>query len=139
MKSTNYWMRQRIRKLSEPRYLLTLGILYTVFITIAFFLPNEQDSGWEIPHFDKAMHICIYALLSFIWIWYQASTDQYHISTKKVFVVLILCLLYGVLIEASQHWFTASRLFDAYDIVANVIGSLIGFLGIRLFKRQMIV
>tara|TARA_R110002124_G_scaffold17532_1_gene73009 strand:- start:26649 stop:27047 length:399 start_codon:yes stop_codon:yes gene_type:complete len=132
-------MTQLIKKLSEARYLLLIGIIYTSLITVAFLYPTEGLPKVTIPASDKIVHILIHGLLAFIWLTYSYSADKYHISNKIVVVVLIVCFLYGLVIEVSQHWFTLSRQFDLLDILANTVGSLIGLLFFWIFRRLNIL
>ncbi|RMA65687.1 VanZ family protein [Ulvibacter antarcticus] len=128
-------MTQLIKKLSEPKPLLLIGVLYTLLVTIAFLFPKSQIPQVNILELDKLVHVLIHGILSFIWLCYWFSTDKYHFSNKIVFVILSVCFLYGLAIEASQHLFTLSRQFDAFDILANSIGSLIGLLAFWIFIR----
>jgi VanZ family protein len=115
-----------IKKLSEPKYLLWIGVCYTFIITLLFFTPASDIPKLEILLFDKIVHVVIHGLLSGIWLWYGFRYDQNHFSSKTVFVVLSICFCYGLFIEAFQHWFTLTRTFDVFDVVANAIGSLLG-------------
>ncbi len=45
-------------------------------------------------------------------------------------------LLYGVLIELAQHFFTLNRVGDPWDVVADSSGLLIGGWLIRLYGRR---
>ena len=131
-------MTRLIKKLSEPKPLLVIGILYTLFITVAFLYPSVKLPQTSIPVPDKFIHALIHGVLSFIWLYYSFSADKYHISNRIVFVVLVICFFYGVTIEASQHWFTLSRQFDLFDILANSVGSLIGLLVFSIFIKRSI-
>ncbi|WP_363299828.1 VanZ family protein [Altibacter sp.] len=115
-----------IKKLSEPRNLLWIGICYTLCITAIFFTPASEIPKLDILFFDKIAHVAIHGLLCFVWLWYGFRYDKNHISSRIVFVVLIACFCYGVVIEAFQHWFTLTRTFDLFDVVANGVGSLLG-------------
>ena len=114
-----------IKKLSEPRTLLSIGVIYTLFITIISFV-------------DKIAHVLIHGFLSLIWLWYRFSGDKCHISVKNVFVVLFICFSYGVVIEAAQHWFTLTRSFDIFDIMANGFGSLLGLLSYWIIRNKIL-
>lgn len=119
-------MTKHTKKLSQHKLLLLTGIVYTVIITIAFLSPASEITNTNIPLFDKIAHMTIHSVLFFIWLRIGVNYDTGHSAIKIVFVILIACFLYGVSIEVLQHYFTRSRTFDAYDIVANEIGCLIG-------------
>ena len=127
-----------IKKLSEPKTLLSIGIVYTILITVALLSPVAEIRDVGITFLDKLIHVLLHLILSYIWLTYVFSGDNYHISFRTLFVVLGICFCYGVVIEASQHWFTLSRKFDLYDIIANGIGSLIGLLSFWIVRSKIV-
>ena len=131
-------MTKVIRKLSEPKTLLVAGLVYTLLITVAFLSPAAEVPKVSIPYLDKVFHVLIHCALSFIWLWFAFSSDKYHISIKTVIVVLVLCFSYGISIEAAQHWFTVSRQFDLLDVLANGVGSLLGFLSFYKVRSRIV-
>ena len=131
-------MTKVIRKLSEPKTLLVAGLVYTLLITVAFLSPAAEVPKVNIPYLDKVFHVLIHCALSFIWLWFAFSNDKYHISIKTVIVVLVLCFSYGIAIEAAQHWFTVSRQFDLLDVLANGVGSLLGFLSFYKVRSRIV-
>ncbi|MAP53928.1 VanZ family protein [Altibacter sp.] len=128
-------MPQRIKNLSARNLFLALGIFYTILVTVAFLLPATNVPGISLPYFDKVVHIVVHWILLLIWLRHTMLTDQNHISNKIIVVVLVMCFLYGCSIEVLQHWFTNSRKFDVFDIVANGIGSVLGLITFRLFRK----
>ncbi len=131
-------MTRLIKKLSEPKILLSIGVVYTLLITVAFLSPATDIPEVNLPFLDKLAHVLIHWVLCVIWLGYTFSGDRYHISNKIVFVVLLICFFYGISIEALQHWFTLSRKFDLFDIVANGIGCLIGLLSFWIVRIKTI-
>ena len=127
-----------IKKLSEPKNILFAGIFYTLFITVALLSPVSEIPQVEIPFLDKLVHVLMHVVLVIIWLWYVHLGDKSHISIKNIFVVLFICFSYGVLIEALQHWFTLSRKFDFFDIIANGIGDLLGLLSFRIVRNRIV-
>lgn len=45
-------------------------------------------------------------------------------------------LLYGVIIELAQHFFTLNRVGDPWDVVADASGLIVGSWLIRLYSRR---
>jgi|TARA_R110000737_G_scaffold228959_1_gene242803 VanZ family protein len=110
-------------------------VIYTLLITIILLIPSSEIPRIKVSFIDKIAHVLIHGFLSLIWLMYCFSGDKYHISVKNVFVVLFICFSYGVVIEAAQHWFTLTRSFDIFDIVANGFGSLLGLLSYWVFRK----
>ena len=138
MKQRIYWMLLLIKKLSEPKALLSIGIIYTLLITIVLLIPSTEIPRIKVSSIDKVAHVLIHGFLSLIWLWNCFSADKCHISVKNVFVVLFICFSYGVVIEAAQHWFTLTRSFDIFDIMANGFGSLLGLLSYWIIRNKII-
>ncbi len=120
-------MRKLIKKLLGFKYLLFIGLFYTIFITIAFLLP-----GSELPKVrflnDKIVHIVLYIILSFIWLLYYFVSQKNQINLKSLIVILFVCLIYGIIIELIQQLLIASRQADMEDVFANTLGAVIGAL-----------
>jgi VanZ family protein len=131
-------MKRLTKKLSEPKNLLFVGIFYTLFITVALLAPVSEIPKVEIPFLDKLVHVIMHALLIIIWLAYVFLGDKSHISIKNIFVVLFICFSYGIIIEALQHWFTLSRKFDFFDIIANGIGDLLGLLSFWIVRIRIV-
>jgi VanZ family protein len=128
-------MMRLIKKLSEPKTLLLIGIIYTLLITTVLLIPSTEIPRIKVSFIDKIAHVLIHGCLSLIWLWYRFSGDKCHISLKNVFVVLFICFSYGVVIEVAQHLLTLTRSFDIFDIVANGLGSLLGLLSYWIFRN----
>lgn len=127
-----------IKNLSARKTVLIFGILYTIFITVVLLAPTTGAPKIDIPYLDKLAHWGFHLVLALIWLYYVFVSDRYHILSKNVIIALILCFLYGIVIEAFQHWFTLTRNFDLFDIVANGIGVLTGLLSFRIVRKKII-
>lgn len=76
-----------------------------------------EDVGLDFFGFDKIAHLVCYGILSgSIW---------YVLRRKKV-IILSLVIIYGIIIEWIQYSFFPQRFFEFYDIIANIIGAIIG-------------
>lgn len=54
---------------------------------------------------------------------------------KKAALILFAALVYGAIIEGCQELFTASRKADVYDVLANVSGSILAILTLRIVEN----
>lgn len=72
---------------------------------------------------DKLEHGLSYALLSF---WFC----QVYLLIRSRVIVLVALIVLGVGLEFVQGW-TGYRMFDIWDMAANSIGVLLGFLLVR--------
>lgn len=130
-------MMRVIKQLSGRKTVLLICVVYTVVVTYALLTPISDVPPVNIPHFDKYLHVIIHWGLSFIWLTYLFLGDQSHFSSKYVVLALISCFFYGIIVEAFQHWFTETRTFDFFDIVANAAGEFLGLLSFRVVRKKM--
>jgi VanZ family protein len=81
------------------------------------------------PYFDKLVHICMYAVLSFLllWVWNEKK--------RKNNKIIILCIVFGwgLLMEIIQEVSHMGRSFDLLDVTANVFGFIPGLLVWKLY------
>lgn len=97
-----------------------------ILINILFYLPGSAlpKNNWLTSiHIDKWVHIGIFAILFFLW---RTSFDR---KWKYYNVLLLfLALIYGILVEIIQHNWVPNRDFDPWDVVADLAGSILGYL-----------
>ncbi len=120
-------MTELIKKLLGLKILLFLGLFYTFFITIAFLLPASELPKEKLLN-DKFIHVIIHIVLSFLWLLYYYNYNKRSITLKNLLNILLLCFIYGIIIEFIQQMFITSRQADIFDVLANTTGSLIGAL-----------
>lgn len=126
---------QDIKSLWKPKYLVVVGVVYTVLITVALLAPIVDPPKTEIPFADKIVHIVINAGLFIIWSW-CALTRTSKVSVKKSLCVLfVYTLFYGILIEVLQEYFVPTRSADVFDVVANIFGLVLGAFVIKVSKK----
>jgi VanZ family protein len=118
------------KKLKRIKPTVIPGILWLIVITFLLILPGssfpKQDWFSKI-WFDKWVHIGFFAVLVFLWCW---SFTKF--PAKKLFnlfvITALLGLAYGIGMEFIQKYFIVNRSFDLGDIIADAIGSGIGFI-----------
>jgi VanZ family protein len=131
-------MQNLIGRLLESKQLFTICVSYSVVVTIVFLVPAKQVPSlfdFYIP-IDKLVHIFIFLVLSFLWL---AYIDRVLTNTKPIvlFLALLVCLLYGIIIEVSQELFVRSRKAEALDVLAYLFGASIGLFLFWNFKDRI--
>lgn len=122
-------MTELIKKLLGLKTLLSIGLVYTIFITTAFLLPASEIPKVRFVHInDKVIHVLIHFILAFIWMSYFFIFNKRRINFKNILIIILLCIFYGIIIEIIQQLLIASRHADIFDILANTTGSLLGAL-----------
>lgn len=127
-------MLKLIKRLSEPKTAFVLAILYSFFLTILFLLPGKNLPAVEIPYLDKIVHLILFGLLTFMWLWVNNLKNGHHIV--KILWILFLLFFYGIVIEGLQEYLIVARNADSWDLFANFLGILIGLLVFRYVQSQ---
>jgi len=112
-----------------------VAITWFVIMCILFFLPGSAfpSENWLSKiYFDKLVHVGLFAILIFLW----RSAFNSEFSAYN-FLLLFSALLYGIMVEYIQRYFVANRDFDLYDVVADMIGSILGLLvWLRTYRKK---
>lgn len=107
-----------------PLYIYA-GIIFS-FSSIPKPLPEV-----DIPFFDKALHICEYAVFGLL------ASRAFKNSPRRGFfenfklMAILISILYGISDEFHQA-FVAERQFSIFDMVADAIG---GTLGVFIYDK----
>jgi len=103
-----------------------VALSWLILMSILFVLPGSaipKENWFDRIHVDKLAHIGLFAVLIFLW----RSSFDWNINSYQ-FVLLFLALLYGLLIEFIQLYWVPNRSFDFYDVLSDMIGSIVGLL-----------
>ena len=117
----------------KPWLKKTFGVVYLAIVAFLSLLPSRNIP--DIPLFsgaDKLVHICMYLGLAFLACWI------YDIGRHRIWIIYTLLaavFMYGVLMEILQRTMHNGRSFDFKDMVANLIGAIIGLLIYRCLDR----
>ncbi len=88
----------------------------------------------EIIGHDKLGHMTFHFGMTCLWYLYLRYSRDIR-TLKAVTMAFLFSLIYGILIELSQYYFTATRTGDAFDVAANASGALIACIVILAFSR----
>ena len=82
---------------------------------------------------DKLYHVLAYLVLLVLWY----LTLEKPISKRQVTYLALCCIAFGIIIEAVQGKVNVNRMGDILDIVANIIGVLIGVIISQMWIRRL--
>jgi hypothetical protein len=118
----------------------------TIFFFITFYLftlPGKSipKVGWmEEIKMDKLVHIGLFTTSIILWCFPLKKTTLD--SPSKIFWALFISFIgicYGIAIEYIQKYYIVGRSFDLFDIVADSIGCIIGYIvTIKYFKLPFV-
>lgn len=123
------------RLLENKKLLFPLAILYSCGVTVLFFIPTSGLPRISFSSMDKVVHASIFFFLACFWQLYIFQNNKRKLSWAKSFRILFMCLIYGILIEVFQGLLTVSRSPDVYDVVANLVGTMIGVVFFQKIKH----
>jgi len=126
-------MRQRLQKLLSKH---TPALLWTILILILISIPGNmlpKEEKTFIPNLDKLIHATLFGSFVFLWsIYYATRKEKNNHSNSRFVLILIIACLYGVATELMQKYLIPNRDYDIFDIMADSIGAVLGFLIVLL-------
>lgn len=115
------------------------GLLWLITVVGLSLTPGSelQRTDWFVFEFDKVVHTGIYALLVHLWLTgFKRQRVNRFFRDKAYPLVISLAIAIGVVIEFLQGAFIYGRVFDIYDIIANVVGVCVGTCGFYFLYRN---
>jgi VanZ family protein len=105
---------------------LTLAISWTSIILFLCLIESSElpSLNVKIEGIDKGIHFIFHFLFTFLWSVYIYSINK-NINRNKIVKVILGSIVFGVLIEIIQEFFTTTRQADSKDILANTLGALV--------------
>lgn len=88
---------------------------------------NLPQSIWDLVAADKFGHAFVYGVLVILFL-IGNNKQGIKQSVINVSLVVIACILFGILLEFIQLWFYPNRFFETLDIIANIIGCILGYI-----------
>lgn len=106
-----------------------LVILYLSFVRAETF---NKVNVLDLKYLDKAVHMFMYFGLMMVLLYENRSALK---STSSIFILAIIPLTYGTLIEFLQSWLTITRKGDFFDDFFNLIGIFLAMVAWKLFQN----
>ena len=112
---------------------LSLSTLWFILIVYAMVFYNNTSDSRELPlYFDKFIHFFLFFIQSLL-ITKSVMIYDINLVYRYKFLILFSLSLFAIITEY-QHYFIAYRNFDIFDMLANIIGVIIGVFLFDLFK-----
>ena len=112
----------------------TLAISWFIIMCVLFFLPGSAlpaEHGWMIMiRIDKLVHMFLFATLFLMWRFAFNYPQKFY--TIWLFLAVVA---YGLVVELVQKYWIPGRSFDLYDLLADSIGSIAGWLVYTYIKK----
>lgn len=108
-------------------------LLMATLIALLSLLPDSSlphPSLFAFRFFDKFVHFSMYAAIGFVALLEARCRD--HCRSHHFFILLGILML-SALIEVLQATLVASRAAEWFDLTANALGLIGGYVAYRLF------
>lgn len=117
------------------------AVIWLIISIILLTLPANDlphNGLFDLPYFDKLVHFGMFFLLtaSFCFPFFRLNAN-YSIILSTFIRVVFWVILYGILMEFVQKFFTDGRSFDVVDIVFDTVGSVAGFLAAKQTLKKI--
>ncbi len=121
------------------KYIFSIPVaLIIMYLSLANSQTFDKVSFIKIPNIDKLIHFTMYFGLMSVLILENRKTIK---SAGNLFLIGLLPLFYGILMEILQATITVSRTGSVFDAMANGAGILVSillWLWIKPVKKQII-
>ena len=106
-------------------------IIFVLSLTPGDKIPDIEFTLFEI---DKVIHFFLYFMLALLmgFGFYSKKNEPFY---KRVVVIIAIGISIGSLVEITQGTLILNRFFDVFDILANGIGTVTGFI---IFEKYCI-
>jgi len=115
-------------------------VAWTILIQVLLCLPGSTlPSGgvFSIPQLDKMIHSGLFGGFTAFWCYYYYSKGKSPDRLKTIFfIIYLLAITNGIILEYVQRDYIPNRSFDEVDIIVDVIASSIayGLCNIKLLR-----
>ena len=128
----------RLGKKIASHFLVPVG--WTLLVIVLLCMPGSafpRTSFFALANLDKLVHVCLFAVLTGLWLFYLRPRLPFELWKTRVVPVALLAIVLGIVMEFVQKNFVPLRDFDILDIVANSTGaSLASLIVWRMEKHQ---
>ena len=112
--------------------------MWALLILLLSTMPGSSipKVGWKLYfQLDKLAHFGIYFILAG-WLAISLGAVNKELAFTRWILVVVICAIYGIAIEAIQYLFLSDRFFEIPDIIANIIGSIAGIVFVYFFLKK---
>ncbi len=121
------------------KYIFSVPVaLIILYLSLTNSQTFDKVSFIKIPNIDKLVHFTMYFSLMSVLILENRKTIN---SAGNLFLIGLVPLFYGILLEILQATLTVSRTGSVFDAMANGAGILVSillWLWIKSLKKQII-
>jgi VanZ family protein len=99
------------------------ALFWTGLIIFVCLIKSSDIPQIDMPYLDKVLHACMHFVFTLLWFFYFKKRIGNFTNFKLLLVSLVLSVLFGIVIELMQKFFTVTRNADLFDVIANLFGA----------------
>lgn len=113
------------------------AVVYTGIITYLSLVNLSETSvgGWGVS--DKVLHAGAYFGMALVWLGFYVLNYQPNTFLRKIIVVCLLVVVFGIIIEVLQNELTSYRELDLLDMLANTAGVILAGVLVRINLKSL--
>ena len=119
-----------IQKKIKWKIISTVNFLVIIYCSF-FLIPGSDETPPIIPHIDKIGHFILYGSQAIVL---KKTFINMNLKSSGI-SSLMICFILGLLIEILQPVLTYNRVFDLFDILANITGAISTISILKLIKN----
>lgn len=115
-----------------------LALLWALGIMLLTLMPASDVPRWPWAaqvHLDKFVHAFLFGVQAVLLGLAIATRRTWRSPAQPFFLVLLIALLFGALIEVLQENMDIGRHGDVWDLMADGAGALLGYSFLRWRQR----
>ena len=112
------------------------GIFWGILIVVLSLLPDSSipSSLFTFLTFDKLLHWFFYGVLAYLILWGWRKIKDINLFIFNYLLTILLAVFFGIALEYAQENMTTGRFFEWADVLADLIGSVVGAFGFRIVE-----
>lgn len=127
-----------LRLLRVKSLLLFPALVYTGAIVQLSLVNLAETPVSNLGLSDKILHGAAYYGLGMLWMLYTVYGHGFRHFSRKMLIVSVSSVSFGIFIEVLQDTLTSYRQWDVLDIIANSVGVIAAWITIRIMKKCLI-
>ena len=114
------------------------AVLYTGLILYLSLINLADTPVKSLGMSDKILHGGAYFGLGLLWMFFGLFTFEEKGLFKRIIVISVISILFGIFIEVLQDTLTTYRELDLYDVLANTIGVVVAGTLVWILREYLI-
>lgn len=113
-----------------------MALFWTALVAYLSLVRSGKIPQIDIQNIDKIIHLIFYFALTLLWFLFLKKHINSPNNGKSLSISFVFSIVFGIIIEFIQEFYTATRQADAFDVLANATGSILAVIAIVLLDRN---